>query len=113
MYLTRAAIDATLDLIAGFASGTEAVIDHIVPDELRDADGRAYAEAIMSFSAGQGEPWLTCLGPQDMASLLAEHGLEAVEHVGQRDAVDARLWNRSDPLRPASLAMLARARVRR
>jgi hypothetical protein len=34
------------------------------------------------------------------------HGVSTVRHAGQRDAVPAALWNRSDSLRPADLAVL-------
>jgi len=37
--------------------------------------------------------------------------MEPIEHVHQRDTVDAELWRRSDSLRPIDLSMLARARV--
>jgi O-methyltransferase involved in polyketide biosynthesis len=64
------------------------------------------------MAAQNGEPWLTFLDPREMSSLLAENGFEAIEQVRQHDAIDARLWDRSDPLRPFDLSMLARARVR-
>ena len=47
-----------------------------------------------------------------MSSLLEDNGLGRVEHVRQRDAVSAELWDRSDSLRPAGLTQLARATVR-
>jgi methyltransferase (TIGR00027 family) len=114
MYLTRAAIAQTFATIArALAPGTEIIVDHLLPERLRDPAGRAYADAVMPESARRGEPWLTCLGPRDMATLLAGQGLEVVEQVRQRDAVEAALWNRSDPLRPYELFALARARVPR
>lgn len=111
MYLTREAIDRTLAPIGELSPGTEVIVDHVLPAELRDADGRAYVEMVMPFAAGQGEPWLTCLGPRDMASLLAGHGFEVAEQLGQRDSVDPALWSRTDALRPAELMALTRARV--
>jgi hypothetical protein len=48
-----------------------------------------------------------------MSALLEERGFEVIEHVRQRDAIDAALWNRSDPLRAYDLSLLARASVRR
>jgi hypothetical protein len=48
-----------------------------------------------------------------MSALLAGHGFGAVEHVRQRDAVPAALWDRTDSLRPADLSVLARATVAR
>lgn len=109
MYLTREAIGQTLKAVSGFAAGSEIVVDHMLPAELRDAAGQAYVDAVMPTAAEQGEPWLSFLAPPDMAALLREHGLEVVEHVRQRETVDAALWNRADPLRPSDLSILTRA----
>ncbi|WP_424528191.1 class I SAM-dependent methyltransferase [Sphaerisporangium viridialbum] len=111
MYLTREAIGQTLTVIGGFAPGTEVVADSMLPEDLRDEAGQAYVEAVMPVSAGGGEPWLTFLGPEGMASLLKAHGFDVVEHARQRDAVDASLWDRSDALRPYDLSLLTHARV--
>jgi methyltransferase (TIGR00027 family) len=112
VYLTRAAIGGTLDVAAGFAPGTELILDYLVPAEMRDADGRAYAESVMPVSAERGEPWLTFLTPQEMSALLADRGFERVEHVRQRDTVDAGWWRRTDSLRPSNLSVIARATLR-
>ena len=111
MYLTREAIDQTLATIAGLAPGTELIVDHMLPERLRDADGQTYVDLVMPSFADRGEPWLTFLGPEDMAALLKRHGFDVVEHVRQRDAVDTALWNRADPLRPYELSVLTRARL--
>jgi methyltransferase (TIGR00027 family) len=112
MYLTREAIGATLAVIGGFAPGTEIVLDYMLDPELRDAAGQAYAEAVAPVAAERGEPWLSTFGPREMAALFDEHGFDVAEQVGQRDAVEAALWRRSDVLRPAALSMVARAAVR-
>ncbi len=78
---------------------------------LRDADGTTYAELVMPETARRGEPWLTCLAPDDMSALLDGSGFGRIEHVRQRDAVDAAVWNRSDSLRPIDLSVIARATV--
>ncbi|MEV7964872.1 SAM-dependent methyltransferase [Sphaerisporangium sp. NPDC088356] len=113
MYLTREAIGQTLAVIGGLAPGTEVVADSMLPEDLRDEAGQAYVEAVMPVSAGGGEPWLTFLGPDGMASLLKEHGFDVMGHARQRDAVDAALWNRSDTLRPQDLSLLTHARASR
>jgi methyltransferase (TIGR00027 family) len=109
VYLTRVAISETLKVVSGFAPGTEIVVDYMLPAEMRDADGQAYAELVMPFAAERGEPWLTFLTQDDMSSLLKDRGFDPVEHVRQRDAVGAALWDRADSLRPSALSVIARA----
>jgi methyltransferase (TIGR00027 family) len=110
-YLTRDAVTATLAAIGALAAGTELVMEYALPPELRDDTGRAYAEFALPVTAERGEPWRTFLAPEDLSALLQAHGLETVEHVRQRDAVEPALWRRSDVLRPADLCRLARATV--
>ena len=111
MYLARDAISRTLTAISTFAPGTELITDYMLPASLRDAAGSSYTELVAAAAAERGEPWLTFLSPGEASDLLAAHGMEPAEHVHQRDAVDAALWQRSDSLRPIELSMLARARV--
>ncbi|SFW82975.1 class I SAM-dependent methyltransferase [Amycolatopsis australiensis] len=111
MYLTRKAILATLTDLGAFAPGSEIVTDHLLPEELRDAAGNGYAEAVAPLAAQQGEPWHTFLSPAAMAGLLRAAGFEVVEQAGQRESVAPRLWNRTDALRPAALSALVHARV--
>ena len=111
MYLTRKAIEATLAALSSFAPGTEIVVDHMLPPDLRDEAGNAYADAVMPVAAAQGEPWRTFLSPAAMAGSLREAGFEILDQAGQRDSVDAALWAREDALRPIALSMLTRAGI--
>jgi methyltransferase (TIGR00027 family) len=111
MYLTREAIGETLAMVAGFAPGTQIVLDYILPADLRDAAGEEYATLVAPVAAERGEPWLSYFGPAEMATLLEEHGFDVVEQVGQREAVAPALWERTDALRPHRLSMIARAAV--
>jgi methyltransferase (TIGR00027 family) len=111
MYLTRAAISRTLAQISSLAPGTEIIADYMLPASMRDASGTTYAEFVMPETARRGEPWLTFLAPDDMSALLDGNGFGMIEHVRQRDAVDAAMWNRSDSLRPIELSLIAHATV--
>jgi methyltransferase (TIGR00027 family) len=111
MYLTRDAIGQTLTAIGTLAPGTEVITDYMLPARLRDAAGDSYVELISPAAAERGEPWLTFLSPDEAAALLAGHGIEAAEHVHQRDTVDAALWHRADSLRPIELSVVTRAKV--
>jgi methyltransferase (TIGR00027 family) len=111
MYLSRDAIGRALTAIGALAPGSELIADYMLPAALRDEAGNSYAELVGPVIAERGEPWLTFLAPDEASALLAKHGLEPAEHVRQRDAVDAALWNRSDSLRPIELSVLTRATV--
>jgi methyltransferase (TIGR00027 family) len=108
MYLTTAAIDATLRALSPLARGSELVFDYLVPDELRDERGRLYAEQVAVVAAQRGEPWHTFLTPSRVSAWLGEHGWSTIVHKGQSDFVE--LAGRSDSLQPSTLAMLAHAR---
>jgi methyltransferase (TIGR00027 family) len=111
MYLTREAIGRTLGEIGRLAPGTEVVLDYLLPAELRDPAGQLYADLVAPVAAQHGEPWLSFFRPDELSALLVEHGLTVVAHVAERDMVDAALWERTDALRPADLAVLAHALV--
>jgi hypothetical protein len=83
----------------------------MLPAELRDDAGDTYGSLVAQASAERGEPWLSCFAPDEMADLARAAGLGTVRNVPQRDAIPAALWRRSDPLRPADLAMLLHGTV--
>lgn len=109
MYLPVSAIERTLSVVGGFAPGTELIADYMLPPDLRDAAGSAYADLVAPVAAERGEPWLSFFAPGDMTDLLRAHGLGIVRHVRQRDMIPAALWDRADSLRPAELSVLAHA----
>ena len=111
MYLTPAAVADTLAAVGTLAAGSELVMEYALPEELRDATGRAYAEFALAVAAERGEPWLSFFAPEQLSDLLEANGLTVAEQVRQRDAVPAALWTRSDALRPLDLCRLARAVV--
>jgi hypothetical protein len=86
-------------------------MEYLVPDELRDAAGRALADYFMPRAAAFGEPWLTFLTPNDGAALLAACGMAVLDDAPRRDQIDPALWQRADGLRPHELGRLARAVV--
>lgn len=112
MYLTQPAISQTLAEISTFAPGTELITDYMLPPGLRDQDGQSYADQVGPVAAQRGEPWLSCLAPDQMSALLETHGFGRTEQVGQRDSISGQLWDRSDTLHPIRLSMLAHATIR-
>jgi methyltransferase (TIGR00027 family) len=110
MYLTRDAIAATLADLATLPAGVEVVFDYMLPESLRDPDGQQYAEQVATVAADRGEPWLTCLTPQECTELLQEAGFGDVRQLTSREALPPQMWQRQDSLTPSGLAMLAHAR---
>jgi methyltransferase (TIGR00027 family) len=111
MYLDRAAIGQTIAVLSGCAAGTELIADYMLPATLRDEAGDLYVEMVGPAAAERGEPWLSFFTPAELTALLAEHGFGASAHVRQCDAVPAKLWRRTDALRPIELSMIAWARL--
>ncbi|WP_433671775.1 class I SAM-dependent methyltransferase [Nocardia sp. CA-136227] len=109
MYLTEPAIAATLDTLSGFTPGTELVMEYALPDELQDESGRVFAQFARLATAQQGEPMLSFFSPESVTALLNEHGFTVAEHISQREAVDAALWQRTDGLAPVDFCRLVRA----
>jgi methyltransferase (TIGR00027 family) len=106
MYLTAEAVAETMTAVARLAPGTELIADYLLPEGARDEAGAQYGALVAQASAEQGEPWLSCFTPGQMADLAGQAGFGAVRAVGQRDTIPAGLWQRPDSLRPAGLAVL-------
>jgi methyltransferase (TIGR00027 family) len=111
MYLDCASVGQTLSALAACAPETELIADYMLPAGLRDEAGDHYVELIEPFAAQRGEPWQSYFAPDEIAALLAEHGFEVADNIGQRHTVPRRLWQRSDSLRPVELSMIVRARL--
>ncbi|GAA0460347.1 S-adenosyl-L-methionine-dependent methyltransferase [Paractinoplanes deccanensis] len=110
MYLTPDATAPTVAALATLAPGSRLVLDYLLPPALRDQPGQAYADAVASFSAAQGEPWLSYFTPAEMTALLATHGFHDIHHLDQTQALPPQLWRRGDALHPSRLSMLAHAK---
>jgi methyltransferase (TIGR00027 family) len=109
MYLTHDAIANTIAELASLAPGTQLVMDFMLPADLRDEAGQTYVDLVAPNAAERGEPWLSFFSPDELSVLLRSRGFDAVRSVGQREAIPANLWQRTDSLRPASLSMIAHA----
>jgi O-methyltransferase involved in polyketide biosynthesis len=111
MYLTPAAIEDTATHLGRLAAGTELILDYYLPESLRDESGQSYVDQVAQASAEWGEPWRSYFAPDELTELLRRAGFAHVIHNGQREAVPAEMWHRSDALRPARLATIAHARI--
>jgi methyltransferase (TIGR00027 family) len=113
MYLTAQAVTDTMTAIAGLAPGSELIADYMLPAGSRDEAGALYGTLVAQASAERGEPWLSCFTPAEMAEIAARAGFADIRAVSQRDMIPASLWQRTDALKPAVLAMLFHGTVPR
>jgi methyltransferase (TIGR00027 family) len=86
-YLTRDAISATLDFIAGIPD-SEVVFDYAEPFQNYRADRRAHIMGVAERAAARGEPWLSFFDPPDLARLLRDKGFAIVEDLGTAELAD-------------------------
>jgi methyltransferase (TIGR00027 family) len=113
MYLTADAVAETMTAVSGFAPGSELIADYMLPQEARDEAGELYGKLVAQASAEWGEPWRSCFTPREIADLARRVGLGAARSIRQRDTVPPELWQRTDSLRPADLAVLFHGAVMR
>lgn len=111
MYLTRDAIGAVVRELGQSASGTELILDYMLPADLRDDVGNSYVEQVAPAAAERGEPWLSFFSPPQMTALLSGHGFGRASHIAQRDVGTDAMWRRTDALRPADLSNLVHVKL--
>lgn len=86
-YLTREAISATLDFIAGVPE-SEVVFDYAEPLENYPAGRREQVRAVAARAASLGEPWLSLFDPIELADMLRAKGFATVEDLGLAKVAD-------------------------
>jgi len=80
-YLTREAIWATLDYIAGVPASA-VVFDYTEPFENHAPERRANLMATAERAAARGEPWLSFFNPGELSALLRDRGFVGIEDLG-------------------------------
>jgi methyltransferase (TIGR00027 family) len=82
VYLSEAAIDATLRLIGGLAGGAEIAFDYSDPPASLSPERRAARERRAALVAAAGEPMLTNFEPAALRAKLQGFGFTTVEDLG-------------------------------
>jgi methyltransferase (TIGR00027 family) len=110
MYLTRAAIGATLGYVAGLPRGSGIVFDYAVPPASLGPLRRLVVRALLKRVAAAGEPWKTFFEPRALVAELRALGLTQIEDLGSTE-LNARFFGaRSDGLRTGALGHVICAR---
>lgn len=100
MYLTRAAILATLREIAALAPGTTLVMSFMLPIEMVDPEVRIGVERAAEGARASGTPFISFFTPDAMMALAREAGFREVRHVSAETLAERYFTGRSDGLRP-------------
>ncbi len=104
MYLTRAAIAATLRQVAGLAPGSTLVMSFLVPLELADPEVRPGMQRAAEGARASGTPFVSFFTPAEMLALAREAGFGEVRHVTAAALAERYFSGRTDGLRPPSCA---------
>jgi O-methyltransferase involved in polyketide biosynthesis len=100
MYLTRAAILATLQQIAALAPGSTLAMSFMLPIEMVDPEVRIGVERAAEGARASGTPFISFFTPDDMLALAREAGFREVRHVSAADLAERYFAGRDDGLRP-------------
>ena len=91
-YLTREAIEATLDFVATVPGG-EIIFDYSEPPENYPPKQRKHVLALVERVAALGEPFRSHFAPPEMAALVKSKGFAEIEDFGPRE-IGARYFGR-------------------
>lgn len=102
VYLTAAAIAATLRTLGGLAPGSTLAMTFMLPAELVDDVDRDRLEETKPRALASGTPFISFHTPQEMLALARATGFEGARHVSGRQLAGRYFANRTDGLRPSS-----------
>jgi methyltransferase (TIGR00027 family) len=111
-YLDRDSVLNTLREIASVtASGSELVVQYIVPPATLSQEEGELVAALADRSASMGEPWLSFFEPKDLEIHLKRIGFGEIEHFGVEQATERYLVGRKDGLTLPGYFRMIKARV--
>lgn len=115
-YLTEQAVQATLERVGAWPSGSAIVFDYLLAedewDEIDGFDADAMRAAFEGVAAA-GEPFLSAFGDDDLITLCRSCGFDDIELLGHDDIRARFMPGRSNPAPgPDPVVKLARARLR-
>jgi methyltransferase (TIGR00027 family) len=96
MYLTLAAIEATLETVAACPPGSRIVLTYNPPASALDDQALALHGTMSRVVGEMGETWISLFTPDDAEALLLRCGFGDVEHFGPVEAVRTYFGGRTD-----------------
>ena len=104
MYLTRAAIAATLKQVAALAPGSSFAMSFLLPIEMTEPALRPAMELAAKGAAARGTPFISFFRPEEMLDLARECGFKQVRHISAAEIAERYFAGRGDGLRPPNNA---------
>jgi O-methyltransferase involved in polyketide biosynthesis len=100
MYLTRAAIEATLRRVATLAPGSMLAMSFMLPIEQLDPEVRESVRRAAEGARAAGTPFLSFLLPDEMLGLARSAGFAETRHVSAEQLAEQHFAGRADGLKP-------------
>ena len=111
-YLTKGALARTLrDVAATTASGSEMVMQYVVPLATFAGDEAALVKGLAARASTSQEPWLSFYEPAEMERVLVDAGFGDIVHFGAEEALERYLRSRTDGLRLPAYFQMIKART--
>jgi methyltransferase (TIGR00027 family) len=96
MFLTLAAIEATLETVTACPPGSRIVLTYNLPPSTLQDQGLAMHSRMLRLAGEMGEPWISFFTPAEAEALLRRCGFAEVDHFGPEEALRTYFAGRSD-----------------
>ena len=96
MYLTLAAIEATLETVAACQPGSRIVLTYNPPPSALQDEELALHDTMSRRVGELGEPWISFFTPAEAEALLRRYGFGEVDHFGPAEAISTYFPGRPD-----------------
>jgi methyltransferase (TIGR00027 family) len=96
MYLTQAAIEATLETVAACPPDSRIVLTYNLPPSALQDGGREIGSRMSRMAGEMGEPWISFFTPAEAEALLHRCGFGDVDHFGPAEAIRTYFAGRPD-----------------
>ena len=100
MYLSKAAIFATLQKLASLAPGSTFAMSFMLPIEMNDPEIRTGVERAAAGARANGTPFISFFTPDEIVALARDAGFKTVRHVSAVALAERYFADRTDGLRP-------------
>jgi methyltransferase (TIGR00027 family) len=106
IYISDAAVMATLRTVAACVPGSEISMSFSIPDALLNPAARAYRQRSIAAMAAAGEPWTTFYDPDELTVRLLQAGFASAQPLRPPEANRRYFVGRNDGLAVADAHMM-------